>query len=132
MAPWFFILMSTYNQLLKNKRRKSLYKSRSSALEKAPQKRGLCIKVYIMTPKKPNSAKRKVASIELSNGKKIIAYIPGIGHNLQQYGHVLVRGGRVPDLPGMHYILVRGKYDLQGILARRHSRSRYGTRWWFR
>jgi small subunit ribosomal protein S12 len=107
-------------------------KSRSSALQKSPQKKGLCLKVYITTPKKPNSAKRKVAKILLSNKKKIIAYIPGIGHNLQQYAHVLVRGGRVPDLPGLNYILIRGKYDLQGILARRKGRSRYGTRWWYR
>lgn len=124
--------MATFNQLLANLRIKQVKKTRSSALQKCPQKKGLCLKVYITTPKKPNSAKRKVAKISLSNSKQIIAYIPGIGHNLQQYGHVLVRGGRVPDLPAMNYILIRGKYDLQGILARRHCRSRYGTRWWYR
>lgn len=124
--------MGTLKQLIKNPREKKLVFSRSSALEKSPQKKGLCLKVYITTPKKPNSAKRKVARVELSNRKKIIAYIPGIGHNLQQYSHVLVRGGRIPDLPGLNYVTIRGKYDLQGILARRHSRSRYGTRWWYR
>lgn len=124
--------MATFNQLLKNIKIKKVKKSRSSALQSCPQKKGLCIKVYITTPKKPNSAKRKVASVVLSNRKQIIAYIPGIGHNLQQYSHVLVRGGRVPDLPAMNYVLIRNKYDLQGILARRHSRSRYGTRWWYR
>lgn len=124
--------MATFNQLLTGIRKKIIYKNKSSALQKAPQKKGLCLRVYITTPKKPNSAKRKVAKVELSNKINIIAYIPGIGHSLQQFAHVLVCGGRVPDLPGLNYILIRGKYDLLGVLARRHGRSKYGTKWWYR
>ena len=94
----------------------------------APQKKGVCVKVFVRSPKKPNSALRKVAKIKLSNGPKIESYIPGEGHNLQEYSVVLMRGGRVPDLPGVKYHLVRGKYDLQGVKNRKTSRSRYGTK----
>lgn len=100
----------------------------SPALEKNPQKRGLCLKIYTLTPKKPNSALRKVAKVKLSNQRVVVAYIPGEGHNLQQYSTVLVRGGRVKDLPGVKYHLVRGKFDLLGIKGRMNSRSRYGTK----
>lgn len=121
--------MATYNQLLKQICRKpKKHKNKTPALIKNPQKRGVCVKVFTRTPKKPNSALRKVAKIKLSTGKKVDAYIPGEGHNLQKYSIVLMRGGRVPDLPGVKYHLVRGKYDFQGLKNRKTSRSRYGTK----
>jgi small subunit ribosomal protein S12 len=97
-------------------------------LDGCPQKRGTCIRVYTTTPKKPNSALRKVAKVRLSNGKEVIAYIPGIGHNLQEHSVVLVRGGRVKDLPGVKYHIVRGVYDAAGVANRRNSRSKYGAK----
>jgi small subunit ribosomal protein S12 len=121
--------MPTINQLCRqHSRKKKIFKSKSSALEQNPQKKGVCIKVFTRTPKKPNSALRKVAKIKTSNNKKLEAYIPGEGHNLQQYSVVLMRGGRVPDLPGVKYHLIRGKYDFQGIKGRKNARSLYGTK----
>jgi small subunit ribosomal protein S12 len=120
--------MATKNQLCKKKfRKKKIYKIKTLALSGKPQIRGTCIKIFNRTPKKPNSALRKVAKVKLSNNKKVECYIPGEGHTLQQYSLVLVRGGRVPDLPGVKYHLVRGVFDLKGIKARRTSRSKYGT-----
>lgn len=122
--------MLTYNQLISKKqyRSKKIKKTKSVALNKNPQKKGVCLKVYTKTPKKPNSALRKVAKIRLTNRKTIIGYIPGIGHNLQEHSVILLRGGRVQDLPGVKYHIVRGKYDLQGIRNRKTSRSKYGTK----
>ena len=121
--------MSTINQLCtKNYRAKKIFKSKTPALNKTPQRKGVCVKVFVRSPKKPNSASRKVAKIKLANGPKIESYIPGEGHNLQEYSVVLMRGGRVPDLPGVKYHLIRGKYDLQGVKNRKTSRSRYGTK----
>ena len=122
--------MVTINQLCepKRSRKKKIFQIKMPALQKSPFKKGLCLKVYTRTPKKPNSALRKVAKVKLSNGKRVEAYIPGEGHNLQEYSVVLMRGGRVPDLPGVKYHLVRGKYDFQGIKLRKTARSRYGTK----
>ena len=120
--------MPTINQLVRKKRKLKKKKSRSPALEGCPQKRGVCIRVYTTTPKKPNSALRKVAKVRLSNGKEIIAYIPGEGHNLQEHSVVLIRGGRVKDLPGVKYHIIRGKYDCAGVEGRKQSRSKYGTK----
>lgn len=120
--------MPTINQLLKKPRKIKLYKTKTPALDGCPQKKGVCLKILIVTPKKPNSALRKVARIRLSNNKRVTAYIPGEGHNLQQYSTVLMRGGRVKDLPGIKYHLVRGKYDFLGIKTRKVSRSKYGTK----
>jgi small subunit ribosomal protein S12 len=120
--------MPTINQLVRYGRKPKKRKSKSPALEGCPQKRGVCIRVYTTTPKKPNSALRKVAKVRLSNGKEVIAYIPGIGHNLQEHSVVLVRGGRVKDLPGVKYHIVRGVYDAAGVANRRNSRSKYGTK----
>lgn len=121
--------MTTINQLCKNnQRKKKLFKSKTPALEKNPQQKGICIKIFTRTPKKPNSAIRKVARIKLSNKRKVEAYIPGEGHTLQQYSVALMRGGRIPDLPGCKYHLVRGKYDFQGVRSRKTSRSKYGTK----
>jgi small subunit ribosomal protein S12 len=121
--------MATINQLCNKKcRKKKIFKTKTPALVQMPQKKGLCIKIFTRTPKKPNSALRKVAKIKLSTGKKVEAYIPGEGHNLQEYSVVLMRGGRVPDLPGVKYHLIRGKYDFQGIKLRKTSRSKYGTK----
>ncbi len=106
----------------------SLHRKRTELRRGAPFKRGVCTKVYTMTPKKPNSALRKVAKVRLSNGSEIIAYIPGEGHNLQEHSIVLIRGGRVKDLPGVRYHIVRGVYDTQGVEARRRSRSIYGAK----
>ena len=103
-------------------------KSNSPALKRSPHKKGVCLKVYTKTPKKPNSAIRKVARVRLTNGLDIIAYIPGEGHNLQEHSVVLVRGGRVKDLPGVRYHLIRGVYDLQGLSLRKNSRSKYGAK----
>lgn len=120
--------MPTLNQIIRTKREKRNKQSKSPALEKNPQKKGICLRVFTKTPKKPNSAIRKVARVRLTNKNEITAYIPGEGHNLQEHAVVLVRGGRVKDLPGVKYHLVRGKYDLQGIPNRRNGRSKYGTR----
>jgi small subunit ribosomal protein S12 len=121
--------MLTKNQLcLCRNRKKKLFRIKMPALNKNPQKRGVCIKIFIRTPKKPNSAQRKVAKVKLSNNKKVEAYIPGEGHNLQKFSVVLLRGGRVPDLPGVKYHLIRGKYDFQGLKTRKNARSLYGTK----
>ena len=120
--------MPTLNQLVRKGRRKPTYKSKSPALKKAPQRRGVCTRVYTVTPKKPNSALRKVARVRLSTGIEITAYIPGEGHNLQEHSLVLVRGGRVKDLPGVRYHIIRGTLDTAGVEGRKKSRSKYGTR----
>jgi len=121
--------MATINQLCKkNLRKRKTFRSKTPALDKCPQKKGVCVKIFIRTPKKPNSALRKVVKLKLSNRKKVEAYIPGEGHNLQEYSVVLMRGGRVPDLPGMKYHLIRGKYDFQGVKNRKTARSRYGAK----
>lgn len=120
--------MPTVNQLLRNPRRKKVKKSRTRALEGNPFKKGVCVKVYTRTPKKPNSALRKVASVRLSNKKVVIAYIPGEKHKLQEHSVVLIRGGRVKDLPGVQYRVVRGKFDLQGVVGRKRGRSKYGVK----
>jgi small subunit ribosomal protein S12 len=117
--------MSTINQLCKQRLRKRKEKlKKTPALQQNPQRKGVCVKILIKTPKKPNSALRKVAKVKLSNGKRIEAYICGEGHNLQEYSVVLMRGGRVPDLPGVKYHLIRGKYDFHGIKTRKTSRSK--------
>ena len=120
--------MPTIQQLIRYGRKKFTRKSKSIALNRSPQRRGVCIKVYTTTPKKPNSALRKVAKVRLSNGNEIIAYIPGEGHNLQEHSIVLVRGGRVKDLPGVRYHIVRGTLDTQGVEGMRQSRSKYGAK----
>jgi small subunit ribosomal protein S12 len=120
--------MPTYNQILKNKRIKKIKQNITPALEKCPQKKGICTKLVIRTPKKPNSALRKLAKLKLTNEKKVYAYIPGEKHNLQIYSTVLIRGGRVKDLPGVKYHLIRGKLDFLGIKNRKTSRSKYGTK----
>lgn len=121
--------MPTINQLCKKScRRKKIFQSKTPSLQKNPQKKGVCIKIFTRTPKKPNSALRKVAKIKLSTGKKLESYIPGEGHNLQEYSVVLMRGGRVADLPGVKYHLIRGKYDFQGVKNRKNARSLYGTK----
>ena len=120
--------MTTINQLLKKPRAKPLARNKVPALEKQPLKRGVCIKVYTTTPKKPNSAMRKVARVRLTNGKEVNAYIPGEGHNLQEHSIVLVRGGRVKDLPGVRYHIVRGALDTAGVEGRLQRRSKYGAK----
>ncbi|KAJ1981208.1 hypothetical protein H4R34_002167 [Dimargaris verticillata] len=120
--------MATLNQVIRGIRKKKPNVSRSPQLDGCPQKKGVCVKVYTAKPKKPNSAVRKVARVRLSNGEVVIAYIPGEGHNLQEHSVVLVRGGGVPDLPGVRYHIVRGALDLQGVLSRGSSRSKYGTK----
>ena len=121
--------MPTINQLSKkNIRKKKLKKKKTPALKKNPQLKGVCVKVFVRTPKKPNSALRKVTKLKLSNKLKVESYIPGEGHNLQEYSVVLMRGGRVPDLPGVKYHNIRGKYDFQGVKNRKKSRSKYGTK----
>ena len=133
--------MPTFNQLVKNGRSKSVYKSKAPVLQKgfnsltnrptdqsAPQKRGVCTKVTTVTPKKPNSALRKIARVRLTNGLEATTYIPGIGHNLQEHSVVLIRGGRVRDLPGCRYHLIRGTLDAQGVAKRNQSRSKYGAK----
>ncbi|RKP12551.1 30S ribosomal protein S12 [Piptocephalis cylindrospora] len=120
--------MATLNQVIRGARKSAKPQSKSPSLDQCPQRKGVCTKVYTTKPKKPNSAVRKVARVRLTNGKVITAYIPGEGHNLQEHSVVLVRGGRVPDLPGVRYHLVRGAYDLQGVPSRRKGRSKYGTK----
>jgi small subunit ribosomal protein S12 len=121
-------IMPTINQLVRKGRRKVLVKSKSPALVNCPQRRGVCVQVMTRTPKKPNSALRKVAKVRLTNGQEVIAYIPGEGHNLQEHSIVLVRGGRVKDLPGVRYHIVRGTLDSLGVDGRRRSRSKYGAK----
>lgn len=120
--------MPTINQLVRQGRQKTVYKTSSPALMSCPQKRGVCVRVYTTTPKKPNSALRKVARVRLTNGVEVTSYIPGEGHNLQEHSVVLIRGGRVKDLPGVRYHIVRGSHDTQGVEKRRKSRSKYGTK----
>ena len=120
--------MPTINQLVRKGRKKQLNKSKSPVLESCPQRRGVCLQVKTQTPKKPNSALRKVARVRLSNGKEITAYIGGEGHNLQEHSIVLVRGGRVRDLPGVRYHIVRGTLDCSGVDDRKQGRSKYGTK----
>ena len=118
--------MPTINQLLKKKRVKQINRNKVPALQKQPLKRGVCVKVYTTTPKKPNSALRKVARVRLTSGFEVTAYIPGIGHNIQEHSVVLIRGGRVKDLPGCRYHVVRGTLDAAGVKDRKQSRSKYG------
>ena len=120
--------MPTINQLTKKPRVKPKYRDKVPALERSPQKKGVCVKVYTTTPKKPNSALRKVARVRLSNGFEVTAYIPGEGHNLQEHSVVLIRGGRVKDLPGVRYHILRGNLDTQGVAERKKRRSLYGTK----
>ena len=120
--------MPTLNQLVRKGRRPVKKKSGSPALRKCPQKRGVCIRVYTTTPKKPNSALRKVARVRLTNAMEVTAYIPGIGHNLQEHSIVLIRGGRVKDLPGVRYHVVRGTLDSLGVEGRKQGRSKYGAK----
>ena len=120
--------MPTINQLLKKSRIAPKVRNKVPALENCPQKRGVCVKVYTTTPKKPNSALRKVARVRLSNGHEVIAYIPGEGHNLQEHSVVLLRGGRVKDLPGVRYHILRGNLDTQGVSTRKQQRSKYGAK----
>ncbi|ADU96225.1 30S ribosomal protein S12 [Thermovibrio ammonificans] len=120
--------MPTINQLVRKGREKKVKRSKAPALQGNPQKRGVCVRVFTTTPKKPNSALRKVARVRLSNGIEVTAYIPGIGHNLQEHSVVLVRGGRVKDLPGVRYKIIRGALDAAGVEGRRQSRSKYGTK----
>ncbi|MBI3555873.1 MAG: 30S ribosomal protein S12 [Deltaproteobacteria bacterium] len=120
--------MPTINQLVRNGRDKKNWKTSSPALERCPQKRGVCVRVYTTTPKKPNSALRKVCRVRLTNGFEVTSYIPGVGHNLQEHSIVLIRGGRVKDLPGVRYHTVRGTLDTQGVAGRMQSRSKYGAK----
>ena len=120
--------MPTINQLIKNERQRIKDKTKSPALTSCPQRRGVCTRVYTTTPKKPNSAMRKVARVRLTNGFEVTSYIPGIGHNLQEHSVVLIRGGRVKDLPGVRYHIIRGTLDTQGVANRTQSRSKYGTK----
>ena len=120
--------MPTINQLVARGRDAVKYKTKSPALQSSPQKRGVCTRVYTSTPKKPNSALRKVARVRLTNGFEVTAYIPGEGHNLQEHSVVLIRGGRVKDLPGVRYHVVRGTLDASGVTGRNQSRSKYGTK----
>jgi len=118
----------TIAQLIKNGRKKVEKKTKSPALKNCPQKRGVCVRVYTTTPKKPNSALRKVARVRLTNGMEVTAYIPGVGHNLQEHSIVLIRGGRVKDLPGVRYHILRGALDCAGVADRRQGRSKYGAK----
>ncbi len=120
--------MPTINQLYRKGRVKTKAKTKAPALQSSPQKRGVCVRVYTSTPKKPNSALRKVARVRLTNGMEITSYIPGEGHNLQEHSVVLVRGGRVKDLPGVRYHIIRGTLDSIGVQDRKKSRSKYGTK----
>src|ERR1700740_339831 len=120
--------MPTINQLIRSRRQAVKYKSKSPALTSCPQGRGVCTRVFTTTPKKPNSALRKVARVRLSNGFEVNSYIPGIGHNLQEHSVVLVRGGRVKDLPGVRYHVIRGTLDSIGVQERRKGRSKYGSK----
>jgi len=120
--------MPTINQLVRKGRKKSIKKTNTPALKGSPQKRGVCVRVYTTTPKKPNSALRKVARVRLTNGIEVTSYIPGIGHNLQEHSVVMIRGGRVKDLPGVRYHVIRGTLDTLGVSDRRQGRSKYGAK----
>ena len=120
--------MPTISQLVKSGRKKPTRKSNSPALKACPQRRGVCVRVYTSTPKKPNSALRKVARVRLTNGMEVTTYIPGVGHNLQEHSIVMIRGGRIKDLPGVRYHVVRGSLDTLGVENRMQSRSKYGTK----
>ena len=120
--------MPTINQLVRKAREKVSNRNKVPALKACPQKRGVCLRVYTTTPKKPNSALRKVARVKLTNGQEVTAYIPGEGHNLQEHSVVLIRGGRVKDLPGVRYHIIRGTLDTQGLEKRRQRRSKYGAK----
>ena len=120
--------MPTMNQLIRNPRRPQVARDKVPAMEACPQKRGVCTRVYTTTPKKPNSALRKVARVRLTSQIEVTAYIPGVGHNLQEHSIVLVRGGRVRDLPGVRYKVIRGSLDTQGVRNRKQARSRYGAK----
>ncbi len=120
--------MPTINQLVRKGRKKVIQKTTTPALKACPQKRGVCVRVYTSTPKKPNSALRKVARVRLTNGMEVTSYIPGEGHNLQEHSVVLIRGGRVKDLPGVRYHIVRGTLDTTGVTNRKQGRSKYGTK----
>ena len=120
--------MPTFNQLVRKGRKQMTTKTKSPALQDCPQKRGVCVRVYTQTPKKPNSALRKVARVRLTNGIEVTTYIPGAGHNLQEHSLVLIRGGRVKDLPGVRYHVVRGTLDTAGVENRKNSRSKYGAK----
>ena len=120
--------MPTINQLVRKRRKKQTKRSNTPALQNCPQKRGVCVRVYTTTPKKPNLALRKVARVRLTNGIEVTSYIPGIGHNLQEHSVVLIRGGRVKDLPGVRYHIVRGTLDTLGVSDRRKGRSKYGAK----
>jgi small subunit ribosomal protein S12 len=120
--------MPTINQLVRQGRVKKRVKSKVPALQQCPQRRGVCTRVYTQTPKKPNSALRKVARVRLTTGVEVTSYIPGIGHNLQEHSVVLIRGGRVRDLPGVRYHIIRGKLEVHGVQNRRQSRSKYGAK----
>jgi small subunit ribosomal protein S12 len=122
------VLMPTINQLVRKGREKLKVKTKAPALQGSPQKRGVCVRVYTTTPKKPNSALRKVARVRLTNGIEVTSYIPGVGHNLQEHSVVLIRGGRVKDIPGVRYHIVRGTLDTLGVANRKQSRSKYGTK----
>ncbi|MCU1321036.1 MAG: ribosomal protein [Acidobacteriaceae bacterium] len=122
------VLVPTFHQLVKQGRTPTRYKTASPALQGSPQRRGVCTRVYTQTPKKPNSALRKVARVRLTNGIEVTTYIPGIGHNLQEHSIVLIRGGRVKDLPGVRYHVVRGTLDSVGVANRKQSRSKYGAK----
>lgn len=120
--------MSTISQLIKNRRKKKLVRTKAPALVKNPQKKGVCIKIFTRTPKKPNSAIRKIAKVRLVNKLEVIVYIPGETHTLQEHAVILIRGGKVQDLPGVRYHLIRGKYDFLGLQNRKKSRSKYGAK----
>jgi small subunit ribosomal protein S12 len=120
--------LPTINQLVRKSRKKVTYKSKAPAMDKSPQKRGVCTRVYTTTPKKPNSALRKVARVRLTNGIEVTAYIPGEGHNLQEHSIVMIRGGRVKDLPGVRYHIIRGTLDTAGVADRKQGRSKYGAK----
>ncbi len=128
VAPTREVSVPTIQQLVRKGRQAKRYKSKTPALKGSPQRRGVCTRVYTVTPKKPNSAIRKVARVRLSSGVEITAYIPGEGHNLQEHSIVLVRGGRVKDLPGVRYKVIRGTLDTQGVRDRKQARSRYGAK----
>jgi small subunit ribosomal protein S12 len=120
--------MPTINQLVRKGREKTRKKVKTPALQRCPQKRGVCVRVYTSTPKKPNSALRKVARVRLTNGIEVTSYIPGVGHNLQEHSVVMIRGGRVKDLPGVRYHIIRGSMDTSGVTDRRQGRSKYGAK----
>jgi len=120
--------MPTINQLVRKSRKQARRKTSAPALQNCPQKRGVCVRVYTSTPKKPNSALRKIARVRLTNGMEVTSYIPGEGHNLQEHSLVLIRGGRVKDLPGVRYHIIRGTLDATGVASRKRGRSKYGTK----